>query len=204
MKVKHEKGMTLIEVLIAMAILSVLGLGLVSLQYILGKNQVLVINSYKSVDDANNSVTNFIRELRTARTSDSGSYVLETVNDQEIKFYSDIDHDGATEKVHYYLNGTNFIKGLIEPQGYPPQYPAAQEIPTTLTSNVRNGTTPVFYYYNSGWPQDTTDNPLPQDKRLSDARIVKIYLVVNTQKNDPNKNFVLESFAQIRMLKDNL
>lgn len=204
MKVDKEKGMTLIEVLIVMVITSILGLGLVSLQFILGKNQLLIINSYKSVDDANSSVTRFIREIRAARDSDNGAYLLEKVDDQEIIFYSDIDYDNSVEKVHYSLSGTNFIKGVIEPFSYPVQYPEDQEKLTTLTTNVRNELIPIFYYYNSGWPQDTLNNPLIQSLRLSETRIVKIYLVINTQTNDPKSNYTLESFSQIRMLKDNL
>jgi prepilin-type N-terminal cleavage/methylation domain-containing protein len=203
MKVKQEKGMTLIEILIALAITSVLGLGIVSLQYILSKNQLLVINSYKSVDEANVSVASFIREIRAARSSDNGAYLLEKVDDQEIIFYSDIDYDGSAEKISYSLSGTNLIKGVIEPNGYPPTYPQGSKILTTLSTNVRNGAAPVFYYYNSSWPQDTVNNPLILSKRLSDTRIVKIYLILNTQPDDPNKNFILESFAQVRMLKDN-
>ena len=204
MKITKEKGMTLIEVLVAMVITSVLGLGIVSLEYVLGKNQLLIINSYKSVDDANSSITSFVREIRAARDSDNGAYLLEKVDDQEIIFYSDIDYDNSVEKVHYSLSGTNLIKGIIEPFGYPVQYPEDQEILTTLTTNVRNELTPVFYYYNSGWPQDSLNNPLTQNLRLSDTRIVKIYLVINTQTNDPKANYTLESFSQIRMLKDNL
>jgi prepilin-type N-terminal cleavage/methylation domain-containing protein len=204
MNLTKERGMTLIEVLIAMAITSLLGLGIVSLEYILGKNQLLIINSYKSVDDANSSVTSFIREIRAARDSDNGAYLLEKVDNKEIIFYSDIDYDKSVEKVRYSLSGTNFIKGIIEPFGYPVQYPEDQEKLTTLTTNVRNELIPIFYYYNSDWPQDTLNNPLPQNLRLSDTRIVKIYLVINTQTNDPKANYTLESFSQIRMLKDNL
>ena len=109
----HQKGMSLIEILIAMAIISILGLGIISLQYIINKNQVLVINSYKSVDEANISVSHFTREVRAARNSDSGAYVLEKVNDQEIVFYSDIDYDSQTEKIRYTLDGTDLIKGVI-------------------------------------------------------------------------------------------
>jgi prepilin-type N-terminal cleavage/methylation domain-containing protein len=199
-----QKGTSLIEILIAMAIISVLGLGIISLQYIINKNQLLVINSYKSVDEANISVSHFAREIRAARNSDNGAYVLEKINDQEIVFYSDIDYDGQTEKVRYGLEGNDLIKGVIKPVGYPVQYPAEDEVVTTLTSNVRNGTDPIFYYYNSGWPEDAVNNPLPQDLRLSDTRSVRIYLIVNTQRNDPQADYTLESTAQIRMLKDNL
>jgi prepilin-type N-terminal cleavage/methylation domain-containing protein len=204
MKIKQEKGFTLIEVLIAMVITGVLGLGIVSLQYIIGKNQLLIVNNYKSIDEANTSVTNFVREIRAAHGGNNGAYLLEKVDDKEIIFYSDIDYDGQTEKVDYSLSGTNLIKGVIKPTGYPPQYPEGGKTLTTLSTNVRNGSTPVFYYYNSNWPQDTVNNPLILGKRLSDTRLIKIYLLLNTQQNDPNHNFILESFAQIRMLKDNL
>lgn len=201
---KNNSGLTLIEVLVAMALLSLIGLGILSLQYILGQNQVAIINSYKSTDEANLSVTGFVREIRSARASDNGAYPLEIVNDNEIVFYSDGDYDGITERLHYYLSGNNFIKGIIKPEGYPVLYPPNQEKITVLSENVRNAGVPIFYYYNEDWPDDIINNPLSQNSRLANTKMVRIYLRLNTQHNLPDKDYVLESFAQLRMLKGNL
>ena len=201
---KRTKGMTLIEILISITILGMLGAAVLTLQYILGKNQTLVIKNYLTIDQANSYVAEFVREIRGAKSGDNAAYALEVVNDFEIIFYSDIDYDGATEKVRYTYEENLLTKGVIKPTGYPATYPADQEDEKTLSDNIRNAATPVFYYYNENWPEDQENNPLIQSQRLSETKTVKILLRLNQKANDPEHDFVLESHTQIRMLKENL
>lgn len=203
-KQKNVNGITLIEVLVTVTIMTFIGLGLVALQFILNQNKILAINTYKSVDEANNITSNFIKEIRAARSGDNGAYVFENTDDTQIIFYSDIDFDNQTERVRYTFNGTTLTKGVTKPTGYPIQYPSSDEKLTVLSENIRNGSTPMFYYYNEDWPNDQTHNPLIASSRLSDTRIVKIYLRVNNNSAAVDKDYILESFAQIRMLKNNL
>jgi len=197
-------GVTLIELLVSMVIVGILGLGVVSLQSLLSKNQVLIWNNYLSVEDSNNAVKQMVKELRTARNGDDGSYPLASAFDQQIVFFSDIDSDGESERVRYYLTGTELYKGIIEPSGYPASYPPANEKISKISALVRNGTTPIFYYYNGDWPVDTFNNPLPSPIRLSDTKLMRVYLRLNAKANEPQKDYILESYIQIRMLKENL
>ena len=199
---KSEKGITLIELLITIAITSVVGLGLVSLQYILSQNQIAITKSYKSVDDANLTLSNLTKEIRAAKQSDNGAYLLNMAGDQELIFYSDIDLDGKTEWVRYYLNGTELTKEIIKPSGYPPVYDSLSKKTFIISEDIRNGNIPLFYYYNKDWPDDTQNNPLVLDNRLSETKTIKIYLRINSD-NKPEKDFILESFSQIRSTKEN-
>ena len=203
---KEQKidGFTLIEMLIAMVVLTASAGGLLGLQYILSQNQILILSSYKNENDASQTVTSFSREIRSAKTSDSGSYPLEIANDSEIAFYSDIDFDGKTERVRYFLTGTQLSKAITKPTDYPVSYPAGQEKVSVVATDIRNGTAPVFYYYNSDWPVDTQNNPLSSQNRLANTRSVKMSLKVNKTANESDKDFLVESGVQIRMLKDNL
>lgn len=198
-----KKGFTLIEILIAMALTSILGLGVLSLQVILAQNRLVVWRNYISIEEANSNVSMLVREIRNLRPADNAAYPLERAWDQEIIFYSDIDFDGHSEKVRYSLSGTQLTKGVIEPTGYPATYPSANEKVKVVTQNIRNGANPIFYYYNGDWPQDQVNNPLPTPSRLSDTKLMKVYLELNTE-DDPSKNFILESYVQLRMLKQNL
>lgn len=199
-----EIGFTLIEVLVGVVLIMALGLGIVGLQTILTKNQTWLWQNYLNINQANDSIQVLAKELRAARPGDNAAYPLETAFDQEIRFYSDIDLDGETEKVRYILNDTQFVKSVIEPVGYPATYPEEEEKTIVLTDFVRNGASPVFYYYNGNWPEDTENNPLSTPVRLSDTKLIRIYLRLNPKSDQPDKDFILESYIQIRMLKENL
>ena len=198
------KGFTLIEILIALVITGLMGAALLGLQFIISQNQIVAWQSYISVDEANTNVTSLVREVRTAKESENGAYPMALANDQEIIFYSDYDFDGETERIRYYLNGTQFSKGVIEPTGQPATYPSGNEIVKMLSDNVRNGTSPVFYYYNGDWPADTVNNPLSTPANLSEIKLVRISVKLNTDPDDPVSDYILESYSQLRVLKENL
>lgn len=196
---RSEAGFTLIEVLVASAILVILAVGLLGIQYIIGQNQVSVWRNYLSIESANISMSAMTKEIRDARQSESGSYPLEIADDQEIVFYTDYDYDGIVERIRYTLSGTDLVKGIIEPQGEPLSYSTDNELSKVISDIVRNAATPVFYYYNSEWPADTVNNPLILSDRISETRQVKIYLETNPYINSSN-DYVLESDVRIRMI----
>lgn len=202
---KNANGFTLIEVLVAAFLMGVLGLGILSLQKVFTDNQIQTWKNFAVVDDTNRSISEIVRELRTARPSDSGAYTLAQTNDQEIIFYSDIDFDQESERVHYFLSGTQLYKGVIEPTGYPlVTYPPENENVKLITDNVRNAAAPVFYYFNSDWPIDAANNPLAPADRIAGTRLISIYLRLNADDGDPDGDYILESYSQLRMLKDNI
>ncbi|OGM60922.1 hypothetical protein A3A75_02425 [Candidatus Woesebacteria bacterium RIFCSPLOWO2_01_FULL_39_10] len=198
---KHKNsGFTLIEVLVSAAILVILAVGFLGLQYIISQNQVTVWRNYLSIEDANFSLSIMARELRDMRQSDTGAYPLEVANDQEIVFYADVDYDGEIERVRYTFSGTDLTKGVIEPTNPPVSYPSGSEKVRVITDIVRNASDSIFYYYNSDWPTDTVNNPLPQASRISDTRQIKIILKTNPKANDANNDYILESDIRLRML----
>lgn len=199
-KYRNQSGFTLIEVLVSSAILVILAIGFLGLQYIMSQNQLTAWRDYLSIESGNVALSAVARELRDARQSDTGSYALELANDQEIIFYSDIDYDDIVERVRYTLSGTNLEKGIIEPTGEPLTYPLANESVRIISDIVRNGADPVFFYYNEDWPIDTVNNPLVQSERIANTREVKIVLRTNPQANEPDKDYLLESNVKLRML----
>lgn len=87
-------------------------------------------------------------------------------------------------------------KGVIEPTGSPIKYPLDQEKITILTSYVRN-TPPIFEYFDQN---GNKIEPLPA--RLADTKLMKILLVVNVDPDRPPQDFELESWVQVRNLKE--
>lgn len=201
-RIKSEEGFTLIEVLISSALLVMLGAGFLGVQYIFSQNQVTAWRNYANIEDANLIVSKFTKEIRDARQSGEGSYPLETVTDNEIVFYSDIDYDGDIERIRYTKSANQIIKGVIEPTESPISYPEDNESEIVLTEYVVSDAQPFFYYYNTDWPTDVVNNPLSLEDRIADTKVVKIVLKININPDDPINEFTLESSGQIRMLKE--
>jgi prepilin-type N-terminal cleavage/methylation domain-containing protein len=199
-----NKGFTIIEIIISISILSLLGIALLGLQRVLGQNQILITKTYRNIEVSNKIAANIVRELRMARTAENGYYALEKTDDNELIFYSDVDFDGLAERVRYTRTGNSLVKGVTKSSGFPPAYPSSDESIVELTVNIRNLSEPVFFYYNESWPTDTVNNPLSTNLRLSNAKIIRIYLKINEEANRPEKDFIVDINAQIRILKENL
>lgn len=199
---KVNQGFTLIEVLVSSAILVILAVGFLGLQYILSRNQVTAWNSYMSVEDSNVAMSTMVKELRNATNSGNGSYLFDSLQNQEIIFYTDYDFDNQVERVRYILSGSQLRKGIIEPVGDPAVYNPVTEKITVISEIIRNGSDPLFYYYNSDWPQDTINNPLSLTERIANTRVVKIYLKSSPRTDTTDFDYILESEIRIRMLQD--
>ncbi|MBU4351345.1 type II secretion system GspH family protein [Candidatus Parcubacteria bacterium] len=88
-----------------------------------------------------------------------------------------------------------FKKGVTKPIGSPPSYPEDQEEITVLSFYVRNAP-PIFQYFDTD-NQEITILPA----RLKDTKLMKVYLVINSNPERPPQDFSLESFVQLRNLK---
>lgn len=199
-----RKGFSLIEVIVTVSIFAIV---LVSLTF-------LIINIYRiygfsfqqntAINEARKGVETMVKEIRGARYGEDGSYPVKEAGNNQFIFYSDINRDERIERIRYFLDGINFKKGVIVPIGDPPQYVLNNEKISILSTYVRNASTPVFTYYNGDWPADTINNPLSTLTRLTETKLMHVYLQINVDPNRPPNNFQLESDVQIRNLKTNL
>lgn len=200
-----SKSFSLIEAIVTIFIF-ILSIGLLT---------AFIINIYRAysynfeqiqaINEARKGIETMVKEIREAKYGDDGSYPIQEAGDFQFIFYSDIDKDLATERVRYFLEGTDFKKGVVKPTGDPPQYVLTNETITILSTNVRNAVPgPIFTYYNGDWSNDTVNNPLPTLTRLTETKLMHVYLKVNVNPNRPPDDFELESDAQIRNLKTNL
>lgn len=144
------------------------------------------------------------KELRELGPAENGAYSLELAADQEIIFYSDIDQDIYTERVRYWLSGSNLMKGVTEPSGSPLSYNPADEVTSIVSIYVRNATAPIFTYYNGDYPYDTVNNPLPAPARLVETKLLNVFLSINVNPSRAPQHFDLETDVQLRNLKENL
>ena len=105
---------TLIELLVVSVVLIMLAMATLGLQTIISDTQKVSIDNYTNVNRINQSVSKMVREIRTAKVSESGTYPTESASDNEIIFYTDINFDGSVDRVRYTLSGTTLTKGMAE------------------------------------------------------------------------------------------
>jgi len=194
----NQKAMTLIEILVALGI------------FLLATTMMwlYITNSYKiqnfsfeqssAIEEARRGVETMTKELREALPGDNGSYPIQLAEDDELIFFADFDRDSQIEKVHYWLEGSDFKKGVTEASGTPLEYSADDEIVTTLSRYVRNADGKVFTY------RDGDYNELSTPSDPDSVKLVHLFLKINVTPDRAPLDFDLESDVSIRNLKENL
>ncbi len=196
------RGMSFIEMIVAILIML---LGMSGFTYLFvdsWRSNKFIIEMGNASLLASRSVNNLVADLRKVRQADNGDYPIESGDDFDIKVYIDIDNDGVTERVHYYLQSGSLYRGVREPVGnLPVNYPNGDGTTTLLANSIINSNTqPVFSYYNDEYPSDTTNNPLATPVNVAEVKMVKVHLMVNIDPLNVPEHINVESFAELRNL----
>lgn len=110
-----NRGFTLVEIMLATLFVTlVFVVGYLFWNYFNDTYQ-FSFEEARIIDEAVWSVNQLTEDLREARDGIDGSYPLVTADDQELVFYSDVDNDGSTERVRYYLVGNELILQTFHP-----------------------------------------------------------------------------------------
>lgn len=195
--------MTLVEVLVAIGIF-VLGIEGFTLLFVKSwQSNSFILEEGQSSLLVSRAVTGIVSDLRRIRQSDAGEYPIKSGGDFDLVVFVDIDNDGVTEKVHYFLGGTDLKRGVTKPVGTPAVYPAGDsDIQVLAGAIVNNPNQPIFYYYNKNYPGDLANNPLSTPIQVNDARLIKVHLLINIDPAKAPNNVNIESFAQLRNIND--
>jgi prepilin-type N-terminal cleavage/methylation domain-containing protein len=202
---KKLRGMTIVEMLVAIAIFTI-GIEGFSLLFI----RAWTTNSFtlemgQASMTASQGVSKITNYVRGARQGDNGAYPISSIGDNDLVIFSDYDKDGVTERLHLYKNGESVIMGFRDPSGTIPRtYAAGDQGTVTIASHVINdASAPIFSYYNENYPGDTINNPLTASSaNINNVRLVKIHLKININPNRAPDNIETQSFAEIRNLNN--
>jgi prepilin-type N-terminal cleavage/methylation domain-containing protein len=203
-KVRYSFGFTLVEVMVAMFVFSVITGGVAVFSAYYFKNYSFSFEENQSVSIAQTGITTMIREIREARSGDDGSWPIVDAQDNTFTFYSDVTNDGRSDRVRYFLDGTTLKRGVIQPTMVPVDYPTTSETITTIATSVDTSAGPLFRYNDGNWPSDQIHNPLTQADRLLQTRYVAVYLRINISPNFASLPFEITSGVTIRSMKTNL
>jgi prepilin-type N-terminal cleavage/methylation domain-containing protein len=203
-KLQNQRGFTLIEMLVVIAIVSLLIFNISALTSSVLINSEQQLSSSANVDYAMNLSSAFTNEIRNASTGNNGSFSLNKAGDSEIIFYSTVGASGLNvNRIRYWLSETTLYKGVVAPTGSPLNYDLNSEKVTTVQTDLVNGATPVFYYYDGNYNGST--NQLAQPINVNQVKFVRINLIVLKQvSKNSTSNFTVSSGATIRNLKNNL
>lgn len=200
----YKKGFTIIELMIAISIFSVLFILIVSMFQSVFENPKQYLVSMDNIDLARVIVSNFTNELRNATNGSDGSYPLNLAGNSEIIFYSNFGSAGnAAKRIRYYVSGDVLYKGVVVPSGVPLFYNLSSETVSTVFKGIKNSGAPLFYYYNGDY--DGLGASLTQPVNVNQVKFIKINLILPNQiTSKDTSSFSISAGATIRALKNNL
>jgi prepilin-type N-terminal cleavage/methylation domain-containing protein len=199
---RDQKGFTLVEMLMVIAINTILMLVINQSIVSLYKNHGYTYAQSSEIDVARKSVSQWMRDAREMTPAANGAFPIVIAEPHRFGFYSDIDRDLGVEYVEYAVVGTDLYRYTFNPIGYPATYDITSPDETFLLSeyvqNLSQNVT-TFNYYNTVGTFLTSPAAM-----ISDIRYIEMQVVVNI---DPLRNpgeFMLKGSAAPRNLKDNL
>jgi hypothetical protein len=134
--------------------------------------------------------------------SNMGAYPIIEAGTSTLSFYTNADSDSLQEKVRYFLEDTTLKKGTIKPTGDPLIYNEASETTKELAHDIANGTTSIFYYYDTNY--DGASDPLDQPADIPLIRLIKINVIIDNDQTKLPPPLSMTTQVSIRNLKDNL
>jgi type II secretory pathway pseudopilin PulG len=190
-----SRGFTLVEALVALGIVA----GVLVLVGLLGRDVFSMRSGFTAAlstqSDARRILRPFADELRAAAYAETGAYPIAESSTSSIAFYSDVDRDGAVERVRYSVEGGALLKAVSEPGGNPITYGAAAT--STLVRGVLASST-YFAYYAEGYDGTASSSPLAFPVSPSEVRGARVWLEVDEDTARAPGAAVLSTAATVR------
>lgn len=200
-KTYSKKGMTLVELLVAIAILSLGMIGFTLLAARTWSFKGYALEQATATAGASRALTQIVHELREVRQGDDGSYPIKEVDDNSLTVYRNEDDDIFAERVHYFVENGMLKKGITKSSGG--VYPSGDETVKVLLNYVTNVDVnkPLFFYYDNSFPASGVDEPMSQPTPY-DVRLIRVHIWINIRPIVAPENVNLESFVELRNLNE--
>jgi prepilin-type N-terminal cleavage/methylation domain-containing protein len=199
----HNKGYTLMEMLVVVALVSFIGVVISKFQKDVFSFNRYFTNSLSVGDSAQKLLRPMTAEIRSTSQSSSGAYPIDSIGDYYFSFYSDIDSDGLKEWVKYSISGTTLNKEVIKPTGNPLIYNTANKVTTVFMTGVRNQTEsiPMFTYYDDTYTGGSGGVISPSTGSLSAVRLIGVKIRIDPDTNQSPTVTEISTLVAIRNLK---
>ena len=197
------QGFTIIEAVVAIAIMVLIGVGVIAIERSVIMNSKVLQSSLIAQQQVRKALNVFSNEVREAvQIAPNGAPAIESATTTSFIFYADADNDGVAERIRYFLATTTLKKGVTK--YLLGTYPPANETISSVVNDVKNPTsTPIFLYYDTSYNGTSSSSPIADTTDPHTIRLVKMTLSV-----DPNaaRSPVFQSYTTqvtVRNLKDN-
>jgi type II secretory pathway pseudopilin PulG len=200
-----QKGMTIIETIIAFAIVGLIVSAIAAFQGNIFTYNKQISNSLITSQDARAILRTMVTELRSASSGSDGSYAIVTAATNTLAFFADTNGDSIKEKIRYFASSTKLYRGVTIPSGSPLSYNPSAETITLIAPNLRNDSAnPIFVYYDGTYNGTASTTELAQPVTVTAPRLVKISLILDVDQNSLPISRTYTSEVAFRNLKDNL
>lgn len=189
------KAFTLIETVVTIAIFSIVLFAITSLIIYFYRTNTFVLEQTSAVENASIGVTDAMKNLREASYAATGAYPVISATATSITFYVDMKDNGVIDRVRYWLSGTTLYKGVTIPIGNPLSYVGQPEAVTSLATDVHNGSTSLFRYYDSNGTQ------MAPPINVTNIASINTTVTVNINPTHAPDNFTLSIGATLRNLR---
>jgi len=189
------RGMTFIEVLVWISVFTIAMLAIVSTLLSFYKTNTYTLEQADAVTYAQRALEQIVRTIREGAYSSQGAFPIVSLAENDFVFYADVDSDALIERVHYYISGTNLMRGVLDPTGDPPDY-VGVETTSVIAEYVRNTAQGIslFRYY------DEIGSEITNYANWTAVRFVTVNLAVNVNVAALPNQLTLSSSAAIRNL----
>ncbi len=195
---RGDQGLTLIEVLIAMAMFAGIAFLITNLSGDLTDYSLRFNRGLFTQQQIQQTLQIIVPEIRSASQSSNGAYPIVQATTSSLTFYSDLDGNGTFEQVRYFVEDGVFKKGVIRPTGNPPVYPTSSEVLYDLVHSMSTST--VFSYYDNT-ATSTLSEPLSSPVDVLLIRAIEVNLIANQGVTSSASMVGVDNRATIRNLR---
>jgi hypothetical protein len=195
------RGYTVLEVTVVLGIVMTMIIMLAAVQKDVISLDSVVHGAFTAQGDARRAFRMMTKETRTLSLSENGSYPIVSAEETSFTFYSDVDSDGQTEHIRYFISADGLSRGIIEPSGSPATYDGTEST-SVLVTDMANDSIPVFEYFDESYAGD--GSPLASPFDTSDVRLVRITIIIDKNGDRTPEPQTYSTQVTLRNLKDNL
>lgn len=197
MELRNEKGITLVELMVAFVLLSLITITVYNLYLYAARSMQHSTNKLRDRQRASFASKLMERDIREIEES-AGFESISLANANNLIFYSDFDNDEAPEKVEYILTSGILYRKVTEPDSNDPPYTyTGTQKTATACLNVTNNQ--MFRYF-SEYETELTSLPLSAAQRQT-VKLIKISISVDSTPGELPPGINLETDVNLRNQK---